>query len=175
MLNGYTIHGIDIEQLCRRALNDYTRNANAQIPRDDYDDYLADLFLVIVKLEKKYNPNAGVRFDQYAYPILRLRCIDTVRRTTGRTKWQFSGHTYERERPTIISLDAHAHHGGTDDDRPLVETIPDQHSHLQADPHTDDDRRLLTTSLRHQNRDNHHLRQTAAQHAQARARNKRAA
>jgi hypothetical protein len=38
-------------------------------------------------------------------PILRLRVVDWQRQRFGRTRWQFSGHTYERERPQLVSLD----------------------------------------------------------------------
>jgi len=120
-LNGYKIHGCDVEQLCRRALRAYTASTHSRIPADDVDDYLGWLLEETVKLAQRFDPAAGVAFDKYAYPLLRLRVVDHVRRTAGRTRWAFGDHVHERDpRPAVLSLDAPAGHDDHALDREVV-------------------------------------------------------
>lgn len=68
------------------------------------EDLLAHLLVVAWQAANSYDPDRG-RFSSLLYRAASLRTIDWVRQECGRTKWQFAGHTYERERPQPLSLD----------------------------------------------------------------------
>ena len=58
-------------------------------------------------LSRRYEPQpSGITFSSWAGHKLRLRVVDWQRSRFGRTRWQFAGRVYERERPRLVSLDA---------------------------------------------------------------------
>jgi DNA-directed RNA polymerase specialized sigma24 family protein len=82
------------------------RRTETTLNHTDHEDALAYLIAVAWQVSLRYDPNRGVRFDSYLYSILSHRCTDWLREDEGRTKWQFSGHVYEREIQQALSLDA---------------------------------------------------------------------
>jgi hypothetical protein len=78
------------------------------LSRDDREDLEAYLVSECWKLSLSYqrgNPKFPPRFSVHATRVLSLRTVDWMRQRFGRTRWQFAGHTYERERPRPLSLD----------------------------------------------------------------------
>jgi hypothetical protein len=55
-----------------------------------------------------YDPARSSSFKAIVLGRLSNRSTDWFRTHRGRTRWQFSGHTYERELPQPVSLDAPA-------------------------------------------------------------------
>lgn len=172
--NGLTLHGVDIETLAHRAAENWQRK-HTRLNETDTEDLIAYLVAAAWELSTRYQPGPGRadRFDQYAYPLLTLRCTDWLRQSEGRTRWQFAGHTHERPpREQPLSLDQPAH---PDDQDPLAATLADSRSHDAPTTDPDDDRRLLAEALRHQSRDHRTLRQAAARRARNRTPRARAA
>jgi DNA-directed RNA polymerase specialized sigma24 family protein len=71
----------------------------------DAEDLHQYLFTECWRLSLRYQPG-GPDFDGWAAKILRVRVVDWERQRSGRTKWAFKDHTYERSRPQLVSLDA---------------------------------------------------------------------
>lgn len=119
----------DTEGFVRRVLADALRGRNSHLRPDDEDDAVAYLVSEAWRLSLDFDPDRSRSFSGYAYKLLKLRYVDWLRRTEGRTRWQFGdGKTYERERPQLVSLDV-----ATDDDGGrLVETLPAQSSDRQT-------------------------------------------
>jgi hypothetical protein len=69
--------------------------------REDLDQFL---LVACWKLSLSYTPG-GIPFSAWAVAALRLRVVDWQRQRFGRTVWQFSGRSYERKRPQLVSLD----------------------------------------------------------------------
>jgi hypothetical protein len=72
--------------------------------REDLQQYLlAECW----RLSLKYEPGRGSTksFAGWATTNLRLGVIEWQRQRFGRTRWKFRDSTYERKRPTIVSLD----------------------------------------------------------------------
>ena len=140
MLRGsLVIHGADLEKLARSAI----RDSGLRLSWDREEDLLAELVAVAWELSEKHDERQYPgQFAAGAYRLLRLRIIDHVRRSEGRTRWQFSEegakqsnrrHTrkleqdgkravvVEHQRPQILSLDAPV---GPDSESSLGETLP---------------------------------------------------
>jgi hypothetical protein len=168
MFNGTVdLHGTDGEQLAARVLTAYCRRKGELNP-SDREDALAYLVATGWELSLTFDPERGVPFDSYAYSILSLRVTDWLRKDEGRTRWQFAGHTYERERPKVLSLDAPAHAHDAEG-HSLGQTLAGSISHSTTDPDPDDAARLLAESRRRQDRDHRILREAAAVRASRRA------
>lgn len=94
------------------------------------EDLTAYLIATAWELSTRYEPGGRTSFSTWATTTLRLRTIDWVRASRGRTVWKFAGSTHERQRPQILSLDAtYADLNGarideTDKRDPLVDTLP---------------------------------------------------
>ncbi len=87
MLRGsLVVHGADLEKLARAAI----RDSGLRLSWDREEDLLAELLLVAWELSEKHDEQryAG-QFPAGCYRRLRLRIIDWVRKTEGRTRWQF--------------------------------------------------------------------------------------
>jgi DNA-directed RNA polymerase specialized sigma24 family protein len=64
------------------------------------------LFEVAWRAADRYDAERGsVTFATFLYATAQRRIVDYLRSSRGRTRWQFAGHTYERERPQVVSLD----------------------------------------------------------------------
>jgi hypothetical protein len=150
MLRGrLVVHGADLEKLARAAI----RDSGLRLPWHREEDLLAELVAVAWELSEKHDerrhPNG---FAKGCYRVLRLRVVDHIRKTQGRTKWQFSPEVaqrsggrrvveddgialVERSRPSVLSLDAPV---GSDIDSELGEAV----AALFVDASTDRDSTL---------------------------------
>jgi hypothetical protein len=84
---------------------------------DDHDECISFLLEQLVRLAYRYDPTAKGARDFAGFAAYRLRVFglaDYLRSTRGRTVWQFSTHTYQREIPVLLSLDEDADAGGLD-------------------------------------------------------------
>ena len=96
----------DVEGLALKAINDGQR---VELRPHQRDDLCAYLIGEIWALSLRFDPARG-SFAAFAYHTARLRKIDWLRKEHGRTRWQFAGRTYERERPLLVSLDGPDRH-----------------------------------------------------------------
>jgi DNA-directed RNA polymerase specialized sigma24 family protein len=104
---------LDVELLANRALDDQLRSMSAELNELDREDALAFLIEKVWDASRRFDPERGWSFSTYGYRLCRRRTIDWYRRHYGRTRWTFSsGYEYERERPTVLSLEASADSGG---------------------------------------------------------------
>ena len=104
MLNGkLSLHELDdVEGLCVNVI----RSAQLELPHHDYEDCLAYLVETAWELSLVYEQgDFPSRFGVYLSRMLKRRVIDWQRQRHGRTRWQFAHGTYERELPTIVTLD----------------------------------------------------------------------
>jgi hypothetical protein len=140
MLRGrLVVHGADVEKFARSAI----RDSGLRLSWDRYEELLAELIAVAWELSERHDEDKYPgRFAGACYRRLRLRIVDHVRGTEGRTRWQFSEegakqskrrHTrkleqngkrsvvVEHERRTVFNLDAPL---GSDNGASLGETLP---------------------------------------------------
>jgi hypothetical protein len=109
----------DVEAVASRALTVQCKAMGARLDPWAYEDALGYLLEQAVRFAHAYDPDrTSVSFATNLYVILRLRTIDHLRQTLGRSKWQFSSHEYVRERPLALSFDAQRDFGD-----PLVDTL----------------------------------------------------
>jgi hypothetical protein len=137
MLRGsLVVHGAALEKLARKAISD----SGLRLSWDREEDLLADLLLDAWRLSEKHDERRYPgQFAAGCYRLLRLRVFDYIRRTEGRTRWQFSEEAaqrdnrsntrkldqegsvvVERPRPTVLSLNAPV---GSDTDSELGEAV----------------------------------------------------
>jgi hypothetical protein len=99
----YALLGIeDVEAFCARIVERRRLDWLLWHERDALITYLVE---VCWEQSRRFEPR-GYPFSQWVRPTLELRTVDWIRATLGRSKWQFAGHAYERERPEFVSLDA---------------------------------------------------------------------
>jgi DNA-directed RNA polymerase specialized sigma24 family protein len=91
----------NVEALCTSIV----QRSRLSLDHHDREDLTAYLIATCWELSLRYEPGK-TSFSTWATTTLKLRTIDWNRKRNGRTRWQFSGHTYERERPQFVSLDA---------------------------------------------------------------------
>jgi hypothetical protein len=111
----------DVEALCVRAARGWTTKTKARLSPEDFESLVTFLVEAVWWMSERYDPELSSSFKAIALGRLSNRATDWFRTHRGRTRWQFSGHTYERERPNSISLDAPAGRDGN----PLGETVAD--------------------------------------------------
>lgn len=139
MLRGsLVVHGTDLEKLARQAVSD----AGLRLPWWQHEDLVAELIGTAWELSTRHDEaRFPGQFPAGAYRLLRLRVIDWIRKTEGRTRWAFSEdgarrakrrHTraveqegkvsvlVERTRHQVLSLDAPL---GSDTDSELGEAV----------------------------------------------------
>jgi hypothetical protein len=98
----YSLLGIaDVEAFTARIVE----RSGLRLSPEDREELHVYLIEEAWLLSERYRPG-GVSFSTVAGTTLRLRVVDWKRARWGRTRWAFSGHTYERERPQLVSLDA---------------------------------------------------------------------
>jgi hypothetical protein len=100
----YSLLGIeDVERFCARVIE----KSGLALRHEQRDDALAFLISTCWEISTRYEAGRGstASFAGFAATTLRLRLVDWQRKEFGRTRWQFDGHTYERERPALVSLD----------------------------------------------------------------------
>ena len=90
----------DTEALCLHVV----KTSRLPLTWHEKEDLCAHLIGEAWVLSTRYEPGAR-SFSAYATATLRLRAIDWHRARKGRTKWVFSDHVHERERPDVLSLD----------------------------------------------------------------------
>jgi DNA-directed RNA polymerase specialized sigma24 family protein len=81
----------DVEALCTGIV----RHSRLPLDHHDREDLTAYLIATCWELSLRYEPGR-TSFSTWATTTLKLRVIDWNRKRNGRTRWQFSGHTYER-------------------------------------------------------------------------------
>jgi hypothetical protein len=114
----YPLHDVpDVEALCARAARNWTTKTETRLTPDDLESLVAFLIAATWRMSERYDPARSTSFKAVVIGRLGNRCVDWLRTHRGRTRWQFSGHTYEREIPRTVSLDAD---GG---DGPLGELV----------------------------------------------------
>ncbi len=81
------VHGADLERLARAAI----RDAGLRLSWDREEDLLAELIAAAWELSERHDElRYPGQFPAGCYRRLRLRVIDWIRKTEGRTRWQFS-------------------------------------------------------------------------------------
>ena len=106
----------DVEAFCARLLDRYQMAHPTVIGESDREDALAHLVGVSWELSLDFRPGES-SFSKYLFSRLNLRLIDWIRLRFGRTKWSWSdGSSYQRQRPTVVSLDTPADGAGDGDD-----------------------------------------------------------
>jgi hypothetical protein len=96
----------DVEALCARAARGWTTKTEAPLSPEDMESLVAFLIAAVWRMSRTYDPARSSSFKAIALGRLSNRSTDWFRTHRGRTRWQFSGHTYERELPQPVSLDA---------------------------------------------------------------------
>ena len=139
LLNGrLELHGVDGERLARKALDDALRTRGAFLRPVEYEDALSFLVTAFWETSTKWDPERGGNFATHAYRLLRLRLVDWYRSELGRTKWQWSDSSYERERPTLLSLEHETGIGGPGKhDTGNAERIPGELARAYAERSSD--------------------------------------
>lgn len=164
LLNGVLqLHDVhDVEKLCRHVLEPFAKRGQL----DDYDDALTELIGTCWQLSERYDPTKDKQpnFASYAACILSLRVHDRTRRIHGRTRWTFRQErrdtgrlprNLERQRPTILSLDAPP---PDSPDLRLGDTLPTSGGDDPADRDPTLER-MEAERRRHRTRDLHIIRQ----------------
>ena len=98
----------DVEALCARAARTWTTKTEARLSPEDMESLVAYLIAAVWRMSLTYDPARSSSFKAIVIGRLSNRATDWFRKHRGRTRWQFSGHTYERELPIPVSLDAAA-------------------------------------------------------------------
>ena len=111
----YQLHDLDdVEALCARAARTWATKTEARLSPEDMESLVAFLIAAVWRMSRTYDPARSSSFKAIVLGRLSNRATDWFRIYAGRTRWQFSGHVYERERPRPVSLDAAAgDDGGT--------------------------------------------------------------
>lgn len=93
----------DASALCWRAVE----NARLELTWHEREDLHGYLLVACWELSLQYDPERRrVAFSTFATHRLRWAAVDWVRKTKGRTRWQFSnGRVHERRRPEFVPLD----------------------------------------------------------------------
>ena len=122
----------DVEALMARAIE---RSGHTGTLRPHQrDDLLTYLVEVAWELSLRWEPDrGGPNFGVFAYVTGQRRIIDWFRAEFGRSRWQWAGHSYERERPDLVLLDdglVDALPAGTGD--PALDSSPDLRGLLDA-------------------------------------------
>ena len=139
-------------------------NVDAELRWHEREDLHAYLLGECWALHDKWDRSATASFSMYARYLLKLRLVDYVRKERGRTRWRWSGGSYERERPRVLSLDAPAGADGST----LRELVADG----SGDPATDSGSafaRLLEDGDRERDRDHAEIRRALAERVAIRA------
>jgi hypothetical protein len=103
----YQLHDIgDVEALCARAARGWAAKTEARLSSEDFESLVSFLIVSVWRMSVTYDPELSTSFEAIVRGRLSNRCVDWFRTHAGRTRWQFSGHTYEREVQTTVSLDA---------------------------------------------------------------------
>jgi hypothetical protein len=117
----YELHDIpDVEALCARAAHRWASKNEARLSTDDLESLVSFLIAAVWRMSERYDPAKSTSFRAVVIGRLGNRCVDWLRQHRGRTRWQFSGHTHEREIPRTVSLDAD---GGDGPLRELVSAV----------------------------------------------------
>jgi hypothetical protein len=93
----------DVEALARAILERQLGKRGAHLRTDFYDEAICFLLEVAVRADRGYNPARGP-WEPFLRWKLTNGVTDFYRREFGRTRWQFSAYTHQRERPELISL-----------------------------------------------------------------------
>lgn len=102
-----SLHDVaDTEGLCVRIV----QTSRLPLTFHEKEDLCAHLIGEAWVLSTRYEPGAR-SFSAWATNTLKLRAIDWARARKGRTRWVFSDHVHERERPDVLSLDERRERG----------------------------------------------------------------
>ena len=122
LLNGrLQLHDLrDTEALAWSAIRAHRLHLNP----GERESLAAYLIAEVWRASLRYDPSRG-SFATLAGTIAHRRVVDWLRLEFGRSSWQFHDHSYERERPVVVSLD-------TDEGR-LAATLAKRESDREAD------------------------------------------
>lgn len=102
----YQLHDVDdVEALCLRAARTWATRNEARLSPHDFESLTAFLIEATWRMSERYDPERSSSFRAVVAGRLPNRCVDWLRQHRGRTRWQFSGRTYERDVPRPLSLD----------------------------------------------------------------------
>jgi DNA-directed RNA polymerase specialized sigma24 family protein len=94
----------DVDDAAKFVASIATRS-NLRLSYHDQEDLHQYLLVEAWKLSVQEPRPWRTSFSGWVTPLLRLRIVDWQRQRNGRTVWKFANHTYERERPQLLSLD----------------------------------------------------------------------
>jgi hypothetical protein len=94
----------DVEGLARGILERQLAKLGARLRPDLLDEAVCFLLEVAVRADRSYEPARGA-WEPYLRWKLGVGVVDFYRKELGRTRWQFSDSTHERERPDLLSFD----------------------------------------------------------------------
>lgn len=102
----FSLHDVDdVGLLCVRAATRWMRRSRTRLSDHDFDSLIAFLVEAVWRMSERYDPARSSSFKAIVVGRLENRCVDWLRADRGRTRWQFSSHTHEREIPRAISID----------------------------------------------------------------------
>lgn len=105
LLNGrLVLHGVDIEKLVARVLDDQLRATGARLGHHDREDALTHLVGLAWECSVEYDPERGLSFSTFAYRRCRLRLADWHRQRLNRTYYRRWDGSYQRL-PERVALD----------------------------------------------------------------------
>jgi DNA-directed RNA polymerase specialized sigma24 family protein len=120
------LHDVDdVERLAARAVDDLLRRRNIILSHHRREDLAAYVIEKVWQASLIYDSARYRSFATLARTVARRRAIDWLRADLGRTRWQFHGHTYERELPALVSFDSP---GGSE----LASTLPGGEGDFEA-------------------------------------------
>src|SRR5919109_4599565 len=93
----------DVEAFARSILEAKLQGRGARLRTDVHDDAIAYLLEVAVRADRSYDASRCASFETFLGWKFATGVVDFWRRELGRTRFVFSGYTYERERPELLS------------------------------------------------------------------------
>jgi DNA-directed RNA polymerase specialized sigma24 family protein len=115
----------DVERLAVGAVDDLLRVRNIVLSHHRREDLTAYVIEEVWQASLTYDSARYRRFTTLARTVVWRRAIDWLRADLGRTRWQFHGHTYERELPALVSFNS-------PDGSELASTLPGEQGEFDA-------------------------------------------
>jgi DNA-directed RNA polymerase specialized sigma24 family protein len=169
----------DGEAFVERVARNWCRRTRSDLTAADREDMHAYLLAELWRVGERFSPTEPTAsFRSYAYSILSFRCTDWLRQApsgSGRTRWAWSTHTYERPVVHTLSLDAPLL--GDDpaaDHHSLAERVASDGGDPQVARLADERERFDAAALRDESRNFAVLRAEFARRSTGRTRSRRA-
>jgi hypothetical protein len=98
------LHGVDVEHVASKELRRTLHKLGGFLDEHEREDALAYVISEVWRASLDFDPARG-SFDARANFVASRRLADWFRKRHGRSRWVWSSHTYERERPALVSLE----------------------------------------------------------------------